>query len=156
LEIHQFLKIEYFYINIIYDLIHKVHSYWTIFVLTILVIAILNSIIGILKGREFSTKDLRINLFALIFSHIQFLIGFIKYFVSPWYDKWDSLGIINVMKDVKIRSYLVEHPLVNIIAISLITLGWSIHKRQNISSKKFLRIGLFYTLGLFLFLSRIP
>ena len=139
-----------------YDLIHKVHSYWTIFVLIILVIAILNSIVGISKGRKFSSKDLRINLFALIFSLIQFLIGFIKYFVSPCYDKWDSLGIINVMKDAKMRSYLVEHPLINIIAIGLITLGWSIHKRQNISSKKFLRIGLFYTLGLFLFLSRIP
>ena len=138
-----------------YNLIHKVHSYWTIFVLITLAIAILNSILGISKGREFSTKDLRINLFGLIFSLIQFFIGFIKYFVSPWYDKWGSLGIINVMKDIKIRSYLVEHPLINIIAIGLITLGWSIHKRQNISSKKFLRIGLFYTLGLFLFLSRI-
>ena len=139
-----------------YDLIHKVHSYWTIFVLVVLVIAILNSIVGISKGREFSMKDLRINLFALIFSHTQLFIGFIKYFVSPWYDKWDSLGIINVMKDEKIRSYLVEHPIINIIAIGLITLGWSIHKIQNISSKKFLRIGLFYTLGSFLFLSRIP
>lgn len=139
-----------------YDLIHKIHSYWTIFVLVILVIAILNSIVGISKGREFSMKDLRISLFALIFSYTQLFIGFIKYFVSPWYDKWDSLGIINVMKDEKIRSYLVEHPMINIIAIGLITLGWSIHKIQNISSKKFLRIGLFYTLGLFLFLSRIP
>ena len=125
------------------------------FFLIILVIAILNSFIGGSKGRKFNTKDLRINLFVLIFSHIQFLIGFIIYFVSPWYDKWCSLGIINVMKDVKIRSYLVEHPIINIIAIGLITLGWSIHKRQKISSKKFLRIGLFYTLGLFLFLTRI-
>ena len=139
-----------------YTLIHKVHSCWIIFVLIILVIAILNSFVGRSKGREFSSKDLRISLFALIFSHIQFLIGFIIYFFSPWYYKWGSLGIINVMKDVKIRSYLVEHPIINIIAIGLITLGWSTHKRQNISSKKFLRIGLFYTLGLFLFLTRIP
>ena len=139
-----------------YAIIHKVYSYWTIFFLIILVIAILNSFVGGSKGRKFNTKDLRINLFVLIFSHIQFLIGFIIYFVSPSYDKWCSLGIINVMKDLKIRSYLVEDPIINIIAIGLITLGWSIHKRQNISSKKFLRISLFYTLGLFLFLIRIP
>jgi len=139
-----------------YDLINKIHSYWTVFVLIILVIAIFKSFVGISKGHEFSTKDLRINLFALIFSHIQFLIGFIKYFVSPWYNKWDSMGIIKVIKDIKIRSYLLEQPIINIVAIGLITLGWSIHKRQNISSKKFLRIGLFYTLGLLLFLSRFP
>jgi len=156
LEIHQFPKIEYFYMNTMSAIIHKVHSYWTIFVLFILVIAILNSFVGRLKGREFRAKDLRISLFALIFSHIQLLIGLIIYFVSPWYDKWNSLGILNVMKDAKIRFYLVEHPIINIIAIVLITMGWSIHKRQILSSKKFLRIGLFYTLGLFLFLTRIP
>ena len=82
-----------------YAILQKVHSYWAFFVLTILVIVILNAFIGKSKGREFSVKDLRISLFALIFSHIQLLIGLIIYFVSPWYDKWDSLGIMNVMKD---------------------------------------------------------
>tara|TARA_B100000989_G_scaffold216261_1_gene164656 strand:+ start:1490 stop:1927 length:438 start_codon:yes stop_codon:yes gene_type:complete len=139
-----------------FALIQKVHSFWAIFVLTILVIAILNSFIGRSKGYEFSVKDLRISLFALIFSHIQLLIGLVIYFVSPWYDKWDSMGIVKIMKDPKIRFYLVEHPIISIIAIALITIGWSMHLRQNLSSKKFLRIGLFYTLGLFLFLTRIP
>ncbi len=141
--------------NTVYTLVHKVYFYWTIFFLVILVIAILNSFVDGSKGRKFSTKDLRINFFALIFPHIQFLIGFIIYFISPWYDKWCSLGIINVIKDVKIRSHLEEHPIINIITIGLITWGWAIHKRQNISSKRFLRIGLFYTLRLFLFLTRI-
>jgi hypothetical protein len=61
-----------------------------------------------------------------------------------------------VMKDPQLRLYLVEHLVTNIIAITLITMGWSMHKRQTDSSKKFLRIGLFYTLGLLLLLSRIP
>ena len=139
-----------------FALIQKVHSFWAIFVLIILVIAILNSFIGRSKGNKFSVKDLRISLFALIFSHIQLLIGLIIYFASPWYDKWDSLGIVKIMKDPKIRFYLVERPIVSIIAIALITMGWSMHIRQNLSSKKFLRIGLFYTLGLFLFLTVIP
>jgi hypothetical protein len=132
-----------------------VHSYWAFFVLFILVAAIFNAFIGRYTGKEFSTKDLRISLFGLIFSHIQLLIGLILYFVSPWFDQWTEIGI-GVMKDTQTRLYLVEHPLINILAIFLITMGWSMHKRQSESSKKFLRIILFYSLGLLLLLSGIP
>jgi hypothetical protein len=132
-----------------------VHSYWAFFVLFILVAAIFNAFIGRYTGKEFSTKDLRISLFGLIFSHIQLLIGLILYFVSPWFDQWAAIGM-GVMKDAQARLYLVEHPITNILAIVLITIGWSMHKRQSESSKKFLRIILFYSLGLLLLLSGIP
>ena len=132
-----------------------VHSYWAFFVIFILGAVIFNAFIGRYTGKEFSTKDLRISLFGLIFSHIQLLIGLILYFVSPWFDQWSEIGI-GVMKDTQTRLYLVEHPLINILAIFLITMGWSMHKRQSESSKKFLRIILFYSLGLLLLLSRIP
>ena len=138
-----------------YLYLKTVHSYWAFFVLLILVAAIFNAFIGRYTGKEFSTKDLRISLFGLIFSHIQLLIGLILYFVSPWFDQWAEIGI-GVMKDTQTRLYLVEHPLINILAIFLITMGWSMHKRQSESSKKFLRIILFYSLGLLLLLSRIP
>ena len=138
-----------------YIYLKTVHSYWAFFVLFILVAAIVNAFIGRYMGKEFSAKDLRISLFVLIFSHIQLLIGLILYFVSPWFDQWAEIGI-GVMKDTQTRLYLVEHPIINILATVLITMGWSMHKRQSESSKKFLRIILFYSLGLLLFLSRIP
>ena len=138
-----------------YIYLKTVHSYWAFFVLFILVAAIFNAFIGRYTGKEFSTKDLRISLFGLIFSHIQLLIGLILYFVSPWFDQWAAIGM-GVMKDAQARLYLVEHPITNILAIVLITIGWSMHKRQSESSKKFLRIILFYSLGLLLLLSRIP
>ena len=138
-----------------YLYLKTVHSYWAFFVLFVLVAAIVNAFIGRYMGKEFSVKDLRISLFGLIFSHIQLLIGLILYFVSPWFDQWASIGM-GVMKDPQTRLYLVEHPITNILAIVLITIGWSMHKRQSESSKKFLRIILFYSLGLLLLLSRIP
>jgi len=138
-----------------YIYLKTVHSYWAFFVLFILVAVIINAFIGRYMGKEFSTKDLRISLFGLIFSHIQLLIGLILYFVSPWFDQWAAIGM-GVMKDAQTRLYLVEHPITNILAIVLITIGWSMHKRQSESSKKFLRIILFYSLGLLLLLSRIP
>ena len=138
-----------------YIYLKTVHSYWAFFVLFILVAVIINAFIGRYMGKKFSTKDLRISLFGLIFSHIQLLIGLILYFVSPWFDQWAAIGM-GVMKDAQARLYLVEHPITNILAIVLITMGWSMHKRQFESSKKFLRIILFYSLGLLLLLSRIP
>ena len=138
-----------------YDVIKTVHSYWAFLVIIILTLIVINSIIAKFSGRAFNTKDLRISLYGLIFSHIQVLIGLILYFVSPWFDQFSQLGM-GIMKNAETRLYLVEHPLINIVAIIFITLGWSLHKRQLDSSKKFLRIGLFYGLGLIFLISRIP
>lgn len=138
-----------------YALIKIIHSYWAYLVLLILAVGIFNSFLGKILRRDFSTKDLRISLFGLIFSHIQLVIGLILYFVSPWFGKWSELGV-GVMKNAETRLYLIEHPITNILAIVLITMGWSMHKRQSLSGKKFLRIGLFYTLGLVLLLIGIP
>ena len=139
-----------------YSLLKTVHSYWAYLVLLILVLAIFNALIGKIKGKDFESKDLRVSLFGLIFSHLQLLIGLILYFVSPWFGQWSDLGVGGVMRNSEARLYLVEHPFTNIIAIVLITMGWSLHKRQSDPGKKFLRIGIFYGLGLILLLSRIP
>ena len=138
-----------------YAIIKIVHSYWAFFVLIILILAILNSIRGKVFGKDFGVKDLRISLFGLIFSHIQVLIGLILYFISPWFYQLSSMGM-KVMKNTESRLYLIEHPITNILAIILITMGWSLQKRQSDSSKKFLRIALFYSLGLLLLLTLIP
>ncbi len=131
------------------------HSNWAYLTFIILIVAICNAWIGIIKKKEFSAKDLRISLFGLILSHIQLLLGLILYFVSPYFKVWSS-GASVVMKDATYRLYLIEHPFANLVALFLITVGWSLHKRQETSRKKFLRIGVFYLLGLLLLLSRIP
>ena len=122
----------------------------------ILFISIIRSLYGKINGKDFQSGDLRLSLFGLIFSHLQLLVGLILYFVFPWFDQWSNLGMGGVMKDAQARLFLVEHPFTIILAISLITIGWSVHKHQSDPSKKFLRIALFYGLGLLLLMSRIP
>ncbi len=139
-----------------YSLLKNLHSYLAYLVLLVLILAILNAFIGKIRGKDFESKDLRLSLYGLILSHIQLLIGLILYFVSPWFNQWSNLGVGGVMKAAQARLYLVEHPFTNIIAIILITIGWSLHKRQSDPGKKFLRIALFYGFGLLLLLSRIP
>ena len=88
-------------------------------------------------------------------SYIQLFIGIILYLNSPWLDKWEEIGLIAIMRDSKTSNYLVDYPVLNIIALLSITIGWSLQKHQTNHEKKFIRITLFYGLGLLLFLKTI-
>jgi hypothetical protein len=134
-----------------YSIIQKLHSGWAYLALTLLVIALLNSVIKSTTNKEFSPKDRKIALFALIGAHIQLVVGFVLYFVSPI--GFASLGEMAI-KEVRLTS--LEHPLINILAIVLITIGWSKHKKLQDSKAKFKTFCIFYGLGLLLIVSRIP
>lgn len=135
--------------------IKMLHSYWAYLAIIMLIFAVVNAIIGFTGKKEYSAKDFRISLFTLIVSHIQLLLGLILYFVSPRFSDWSELGG-KVMSDSVSRLYLVEHPLINIIAIVLITIGYSKHKKKLTSPSKFKTIMIFYALALICLLSRIP
>ena len=139
-----------------FETVKILHSYWAYLVLVILILATLNSIIKAILGKEYQAKDFRRSLFTLIVSHLQLLIGLVLYFVSPRFSLFSDLGMGEVMKDSVHRLYLIEHPLINIIAVVLITIGYSKHKKKLTSASKFKMIAIFYTIALVLFLSRIP
>jgi uncharacterized membrane protein len=134
-----------------YNFIQKFHSGWAYLALLILVVAVVNAAIGFFSKKEFTVKDRKIALFALITIHIQLLVGIILYFVSPL--GLDSFG---QMQDKALRLTSLEHPLINIIAIVLITIGWSKHKKLVSSESKFKTFSIFYGIGLLLILLRIP
>lgn len=134
-----------------YEFIQKFHSGWAYLALLVLVIAVVSSVIGLVSKKEFTAKDRKIALFGLIGIHTQLLVGLILYFVSPL--GFASLG---QMSDKMLRLTSMEHPLINIIAITLITIGWSKHKKLTTSESKFKTFTIFYGLGLVLILSRIP
>ena len=66
------------------------------------------------------------------------------------------MGIGGVMKESYFRKMLVEHPFGVIVGVTLITIGWSLHKKQKTSQRAFGKIVLFYVLGLILILGVIP
>lgn len=134
-----------------YTFVQKFHSGWAYLALLLLVIAVVNALIGMTSKREFTSKDRKIALAGLIGAHVQLLVGLILYFVSPL----GSASLGN-MKDAAVRLTSLEHPLINIIAIALITIGWSKHKKAMTSEAKFKSITMFYGIGLLLILIRIP
>ncbi len=134
-----------------YEFLKEFHSGWAYIALVLLVVAVINAFAGIFSKKEFTARDRKIAIFGLIGTHTQLLIGLILYFVSPL--GFASLG---QMSDKALRLTSLEHPLINIIAITLITVGWSKHKKLTTSESKFKTFSIFYGLGLLLILSRIP
>ncbi|WP_299133458.1 hypothetical protein [uncultured Tenacibaculum sp.] len=132
-----------------------IHSYWAYIVLAVLIYTVVNAIIGIIQKKEFTHKEFRLGLFTLITTHIQLIIGLGWYFMSPWFKALKSNGG-EVMKDSGARLLAIEHPLTMIIAIVLITMGWSKHKKRVKSEAKFKSFAIFYGIALLLILSRIP
>lgn len=138
------------------EILKNLHSYFAYIVLLILILATANALIGWLTKKEFRfDKDLRVSLFALILSHLQLLIGLILFFVSANGLKAIQTFGIGGLNSAS-RLFAVEHPFINILAIALITIGWSRHKKKEEDTAKFKSIGIFYGLGLLLILSRIP
>lgn len=138
------------------EILQTVHSYLAYVVLAVLILAVVNAVIGFTGDKLFTLeKDFRISLFALIFAHIQLLLGLILFFSSPnGLQAIQSLGMGGLNSAARLLA--VEHPVINILAVGLITVGWSRHKKVMEARKKHKSIALFYGLGLLLILSRIP
>ncbi|WP_445383795.1 hypothetical protein [Robiginitalea sp. IMCC43444] len=138
------------------EILQTVHSYLAYVALLVLFLAVANALTGLLQNRMFTMeKDLRISLFTLIICHIQLLLGLLLWFISPsGLSALTELGMGGLNSAARLLA--VEHPFINIIAIALITVGWSRHKRFMEGKKKFKSIAIFYGLGLVLILSRIP
>ncbi|OYQ33956.1 hypothetical protein CHU92_12400 [Flavobacterium cyanobacteriorum] len=139
-----------------YESILGLHSYWAFAVLILLLLAALNAFLGNSSKRAFLKKDRQIALIALIFAHVQLVLGLVLLFVSPKMEAAKQLGMGGLMKNSELRLFVVEHPLTNLIAITFITIGWSKHKRATADSAKFKNIMYMYAIGLLLLLSRIP
>ena len=132
-------------------MIQSIHSTLAYAVLAVVAIAAINAFLGLSSKRNFTKNDRSLSLVALILSHIQLLVGLVLWATSPL-----GKDAMSQMSNAAMRLTAVEHPLVNIIAIVLITIGWSKHKKEERSNGKFKKIGIFYALGLLLILSRIP
>lgn len=102
------------------------------------------------KNGTFEAKDKMISLFAFIVSHVQLLIGLVLYVMEQ---RWTGFSH---MKVTILRFFAVEHTLGMVIAIALITIGYSKSKKAATDEKKFGKIGVFYLIALILILVSIP
>lgn len=134
-----------------------IHSYWAFLVVFTVALGAVNAIAGVLTKKDFGNKDFKVNLFALIATHTQFMFGAILFFMSDkvlWFR--DNVDVGLIMKTSSLRLYNVEHPFLMIVAAILVTIGYSKHKKKLISAPKFKTIAIFYSLALIAMLLMIP
>lgn len=127
------------------------HSGLRWIVLVLIVWALFKSISGWMGQKEYEKSDRLAALLALIFTHIQLLIGLVLYFISPKVS-FES----GVMESSVLRFFTVEHSVMMIVAIILITFGFSSAKRLSESLNKHKRIAITYGIGLLIMLASIP
>lgn len=115
-------------------------------------ILLLLAIVNAFTSKTYEKKHRLINLFAMVTLHTQLLIGLVQYFVTStkvqFVDGW--------MKNPLLRFYGMEHILLMIIAIVLVTIGHSKSKKGTTPEEKFKPIKLWYVIGLLLILAAIP
>ncbi len=131
------------------------HSLVRWIMLILLIMTVLRSYNGWKSKRSFTPGDKKMVLFTLIFSHVQLLIGFLLYMVSPIVKAaLNDMGA--AMKDKMSRFYAVEHISIMIIAILLITIGNAMAKRTTNDTDRFKKIFIYFFIGLLLILVSIP
>lgn len=126
------------------------HSTLALILLIALVISIVITAINYFKAKPYNRK---IALIGFISAHLQLLIGLVVYFVSP-------LGLKSFsgenMGNSTARLYFLEHPIMMLIAIVLITIGYSKAKKAKEDYAANKTVFITYTIALILILSRIP
>jgi uncharacterized protein YacL len=126
------------------------HSGLRYIVLALLLIAIFNAMAN-LKSNKYEKKDKMINLFAMIFIHIQLLLGLVLYFMSP-----KVQFVKEMMGEPTLRFFTMEHILLMLVGIVLITLGRKKAEKQAEPATRHKMILRYYGLGLIIIFISIP
>jgi hypothetical protein len=126
--------------------IRHAHSGLRWIVLILLLLAIANAFSGWRNEKAYTDKDKKIHLFAMIFVHIQIVIGLIALVLN-----WGSKVTLSMS-----NFYMREHIPLMLVSMILITIGFSKSKKIADSAIRFKTIFIYYTITLVLILASIP
>lgn len=131
------------------------HSFLRYILLILILISIVKSFSGWLGKKQYLPGDKKFALFTLISAHLQLVVGLLLYFISPNV----KIGLANMgeaMKNPELRFWTVEHILMMLISIILITVGYSLAKRAKDDAGKHKRVAIYFLLALIIIFIAIP
>ncbi|MFZ5551746.1 MAG: cytochrome B [Bacteroidota bacterium] len=133
-----------------YNALHHTHSGLRWIVLLLIVFAVFNAFSKWRFGKAYSRMDKMLNLFAMVFFHLQFAVGLILYFVSP------KVLFGNGMMENPFRFYTVEHFFMMTAAMIVITIGRKRAEKAERDAAQHRKLFIWYTVALLLILAAIP
>ncbi len=128
------------------------HSLWRYVVLVLILLTILKSLAGWFGNKEHTTGDAKLALFSMISLHIQLLAGLILYGISPAV----NFGPMAEMMKMPNRYWTVEHFIMMLVAVVVITLGRKYALKADDGHGKHKRMGLVFLVGLAIIFVSIP
>lgn len=115
----------------------------------VLILVLLSIFQALAAGsKPYTPANKKVNLFALISAHTQLIIGLVLYFISPNVD-------FSKMSEPTFRYWNREHISMMILAIALITFGYSKSKKAVEAKAKHRAIYIYYTLAIVIVLLAI-
>lgn len=138
-----------------YSALLSLHSLVRWLVLTSLIIAIFIAFKGWFSKKKFSRFDNSVRHWTATIAHIQLIVGIWLYFISPVIDYF----LHNYKEAVhlrQIRFFGMEHSLMMLTAIVLITIGSAKAKRKQTDTEKFKVMAIWFSIGLLIILASIP
>lgn len=139
----------------IYTILLFLHSLFRWFVLVSLIYTIYRSFKGWFSKESFTPSDEKTRNVTVIIAHTQMLIGLILYTVSPIiHSLFQNFG--EAVKQSAVRFYGMEHSIIMIIAIAIITIGSKKSKKALNDASKFKTIAVWFLIGLVIILISIP
>ena len=135
-----------------YKTLLGLHSGIRYVVIILFAVALIMALIGLFARKPYTETNRKVNLFSMISAHIQLLTGLILYFFSPNV-MFKNMGA--AMKDTMLRYWTVEHLVMMLFAVILITIGHSKSKKAIDALNKHRAIALFYGLALLVILLAI-
>lgn len=133
-----------------YNGLLSAHSGLRWIVLLLIVLAVLNAFSKWRFGKTYSKTDKMLNLFAMVFFHLQFAIGLVIYFMSPKVKFGDG------MMENPFRFFTVEHFLMMTAAMIIITIGRKRAEKAEKDSAQHRKLFIWYTMALLLIFAAIP
>jgi membrane protein DedA with SNARE-associated domain len=113
-------------------------------------VAIVQSLAGWFGKKPYTEGNRKINLFTLISAHTQLLIGIVLYFLSP-----NVQFNAGTMKNDTTRYFTVEHWVMMLIAIALITIGYSKSKRILLPESKHKTVAIYFIIAFLVIIGAI-
>lgn len=138
-----------------YYLLLVFHSCFRWLVLVSILLSLYRSYTGWSQKKSFTHADNTIRHITATIAHVQLLIGLSLYFVSPIISYFlHNFG--TAVHDRQLRFFGMEHSLMMLVGITVLTIGSAKAKRRSTDLAKHRTVAIWYTIALLVILSSIP
>lgn len=139
----------------IYSIFLVLHSLLRWFVLISLIYTMFLAYKGWFSNFSYTPRHDKIRNITVIIAHVQLLVGLVLYAISPIiHNLFQNFG--EAVGESSVRFYGMEHSIMMIIAIVLITIGSAKAKRASEDIRKFKTLAIWFTIALVVILISIP